>query len=315
MPHIMILIFFIALSMGIIALTLFIIRYQNRKEPSIKYFLIFFLIITARILFNTIFLYIELNFSLQNRTELALFYAAKEMTFILVFIIPFIFHSLLSVPFIKPGNIILIGIIILVFILQSSAFIQFPLGNSVIYFVPDNNFLNILLLIIMVYPPVLVLIYYHKLKSIEIKQNIKLFTLFYIIFIVFDSITSWQLYNIPNRNSYLNQLPLNWLNLIFYFLWNLLLLIYSIKPLISAYPVLTFFQPNESIMEKYGITAQERNIINCLAKGHNNLKIAEENFISVNTVKKHIRNIYQKMNIKNRVELLNLTGLNKSQNQ
>lgn len=53
-----------------------------------------------------------------------------------------------------------------------------------------------------------------------------------------------------------------------------------------------------------GISDREKEIIMFMSKGLSNKRIAEELFISVNTVKTHVRNIFKKMNAKSRFELM-----------
>ena len=43
-------------------------------------------------------------------------------------------------------------------------------------------------------------------------------------------------------------------------------------------------------------------------EGYNNPEIAEELYISRNTVKKHIQSIYEKMGVSNRMELVHLVN-------
>lgn len=57
-------------------------------------------------------------------------------------------------------------------------------------------------------------------------------------------------------------------------------------------------------MEQFGLTKKESDILDLLVKGYNNKEICDKMVISSNTVKKHILNIYRKLNIKNRVQLL-----------
>lgn len=52
------------------------------------------------------------------------------------------------------------------------------------------------------------------------------------------------------------------------------------------------------------LSKQERNIKNLIISGKSNKEIARELFISLNTVKTHITNIYNKLNISNRKELI-----------
>jgi len=56
--------------------------------------------------------------------------------------------------------------------------------------------------------------------------------------------------------------------------------------------------------EKYGITAREGEIIRLLIEGKDNKAITGELFISDHTVKNHIHHVYQKLGIKNRVQLI-----------
>lgn len=55
--------------------------------------------------------------------------------------------------------------------------------------------------------------------------------------------------------------------------------------------------------EHYNLTKRESMILRRLMQGHNNNQISEELQISVNTLKKHVLNIYRKLNINNRVQL------------
>ena|SRR3972149_930977 len=54
------------------------------------------------------------------------------------------------------------------------------------------------------------------------------------------------------------------------------------------------------------LTHREKEIITLIVKGDNNKKIAKELFISEPTVKTHLHNIFRKLNVKNRLQLLNI---------
>jgi DNA-binding NarL/FixJ family response regulator len=62
----------------------------------------------------------------------------------------------------------------------------------------------------------------------------------------------------------------------------------------------------DDIEKRHGLslTKMEFKIIELIWQGRSNQKIAEELFISVNTVKSHIKNIFGKFEVKNRSELL-----------
>ena len=73
-----------------------------------------------------------------------------------------------------------------------------------------------------------------------------------------------------------------------------------------------YVDSGDEILKCFGITGREREIIHLLLKGFNNKQICEKLFISLNTVKTHIYSIYQKTNVKNRMELANLINEKKS---
>lgn len=60
------------------------------------------------------------------------------------------------------------------------------------------------------------------------------------------------------------------------------------------------------ITEKYELTKREHTILQLLMQGKDNHTICEELSISVNTLKKHILNIYRKLGIRNRVQMFKM---------
>jgi LuxR family maltose regulon positive regulatory protein len=53
-----------------------------------------------------------------------------------------------------------------------------------------------------------------------------------------------------------------------------------------------------------GLSQREKEIFEALLKGLPYKEIADQHFISVNTVKTHAKKIYSKLSMKNRIELL-----------
>jgi len=83
-------------------------------------------------------------------------------------------------------------------------------------------------------------------------------------------------------------------------------LIRSIKNLDKANDTLIDTDLPENIYMKYNVTLREREIIELLLAGLLNKEISVRLHISKRTVEFHIYNIYNKFNVKNRLELLNL---------
>lgn len=67
---------------------------------------------------------------------------------------------------------------------------------------------------------------------------------------------------------------------------------------------LIWFTPAIYLFDQYGISKREIEVIRLLLKGHSNREIGEKLFISLSTVKSHIYSIYQKMNIRSRMQLM-----------
>ncbi len=71
----------------------------------------------------------------------------------------------------------------------------------------------------------------------------------------------------------------------------------------------------QALKDKFSLSDREVEVTELLAKGMTNEGISENLFISINTVKSHIKSIYGKLNVSNRLQLLNLLGsVKKSRN-
>jgi len=60
---------------------------------------------------------------------------------------------------------------------------------------------------------------------------------------------------------------------------------------------------NKNYISEFNLSKKENEILNLIVQNKRNKEIASELFISVNTVKFHIKNIYRKLNIKNRKQI------------
>jgi ATP/maltotriose-dependent transcriptional regulator MalT len=61
---------------------------------------------------------------------------------------------------------------------------------------------------------------------------------------------------------------------------------------------------SQAFLSRYGITEREREIILKVIEGKSNADIASELFISLATVKTHLHNIYTKIGVESRFDLL-----------
>jgi len=60
--------------------------------------------------------------------------------------------------------------------------------------------------------------------------------------------------------------------------------------------------PDVSLISKLELTKRELEILNLLAQGHSNQEIAATLFVSLSTVKTHNQNLFQKLDVKRRIQ-------------
>jgi len=98
----------------------------------------------------------------------------------------------------------------------------------------------------------------------------------------------------PNRGFLYSSIP--------YALYGVFLIVHFLRYPISA--PLRSDEISAEFLSKYGITEREREIITKVMQGKSNEDIARELFISLATVKTHLYNIYKKVGIDSRYDLL-----------
>jgi len=64
-----------------------------------------------------------------------------------------------------------------------------------------------------------------------------------------------------------------------------------------AQKVFQFFRQKENRQDEFNLTAREKEILELLVKGNSYKMIADKCFVSIDTVKKHLQNIYHKLHV------------------
>ena len=67
----------------------------------------------------------------------------------------------------------------------------------------------------------------------------------------------------------------------------------------------TFQHQHSEVKEQAGLTKRELELVNLLSKGYRYKEIAGQLFISIETVRKHINNIYSKLHVQSRMDAVN----------
>jgi DNA-binding CsgD family transcriptional regulator len=90
-----------------------------------------------------------------------------------------------------------------------------------------------------------------------------------------------------------------------YALYGVFLIVYFLEsPVPAPLASLAMEDLPEAFLTRYGITGREREIILKVVQGKSNADIAAELFISLATVKTHLHNIYKKIGVDSRYDLL-----------
>jgi two-component system, NarL family, response regulator LiaR len=62
------------------------------------------------------------------------------------------------------------------------------------------------------------------------------------------------------------------------------------------------FVLNTSLASQLELSKRELEILNLLAQGHSNQEIAAKLFVSISTIKTHLQNIFEKLDVKRRIQ-------------
>jgi DNA-binding CsgD family transcriptional regulator len=159
----------------------------------------------------------------------------------------------------------------------------------------------IAILIILSLTFIKVLFFTRGLSDKDKQKAAKTFGFIYLLCFIFYMITLIY-FSDPYSGTFFEHFLLFSLNLppLFYLKWFL-------KKYYLDHPLQLDKEPNwGSVFSKYKISNREGEIMRLLLEGKSNKDIEDELFISIKTVKNHIFHIYQKLKVKNRVQLVNL---------
>ena len=73
--------------------------------------------------------------------------------------------------------------------------------------------------------------------------------------------------------------------------------------------VMAFQQQTPYVDAKDSLSDRENEVLAWLSKGYSYQEIADHLFIAIDTVRTHIRNLYEKLHVRNKKEALRKTGL------
>ncbi len=303
--HWHILYFFITFTTGIFSIGIAAITYFKTKDRLIRNYLFFFLAFTLLVMTDIFFSYMDANFS-ESEENGSLFTLLDSVALIaihlLMFTVPLLMHDIFSVSRPKLRNNIIGVITILSFAVSQVLEIVDVTGKFSEIGMPD-----ILLLVLVMYSFLLGLYLYKTLQDPLRKQYAQKLLIFLVIALA-----------VVLEDSFLNLMPSIYLYPVLY----LVISIISGHHFITHYLHHQGFSENgvdrqstgdgreqiaiESIFKQYGISPREQEVLVLVLQGRRNTEIGKTLYISLSTVKAHIRKIFEKCSVTNRYKLIAL---------
>ena len=307
MKHIIPFYLLLCVTGGIAALILLYIVYRKNPRRDLLFFNLFFSAMTLDIFINLILMYRSLNitevFTLQ---DYLLTLISMPLSFVMFTAFPMAVHRILEVSGEKLRNRILIVLNAIVYLIP-----YFPAGTSYdteagaltmgpLFFVIGSS-----QLLIIIYSAALLLFGFRRIGNKTIRRFLMLGGILTLIFIpgFFHDIT----YSMGK--SIMDIFPIEIIIFPFYyFILAALVIVYTGKYFITITQLennvhLSAEKLNE-ISGKFGLTEREREVFPLIVEGLGNKQIAGRLCISTKTVSNHIYNMYRKLSINSRYELL-----------
>lgn len=297
MEHFIVLYNFLALTIGIVFLCFAFYIHQKESDSRIKSFIYFYSTFSIIAVIELLAVYIKTNcFPDEVKLYAIVRYLGNPVGLLLLFFsFPYFIHTLVSAKNTKIKNTIfgVTAIILLIVNYSISLFSEFEATNYLRILSKDFIFIAMIL-----YCFIQTFMYFNKLTD---KKEKRFFLRFVVLFGLF----------IPGivLDTFLTSFPTFKAFPVIYVVTGFLFIKYlysntEVNRDLSQFKLIEI--PFSRLENQFGLTFREIEIIKFVADGLTNNKIAEELFISVNTVKSHLRNSYQKLEVTNRIELINL---------
>lgn len=296
MEHFRILYHFVTSCLGISFLVVSLYLLKRGEDSKLKYFVYFYSSFTMIAVFEFFAVYVKTNcFTEYTKLYEIIRYLSNPVGLLLIiYTFPLFVNSLIYIKSPKNQNI-LFGILAIILLITNYSISLFSSEES-------TNYIRIITkdsIFIMVIFYVLIKLFIHSKKA-EVKdktfftKTVWLFALFIPGIIIDTFFTSFpQIKIFP----------------VIYVITG----VFFVKYYFDGFEkgkntgAVQFTEISYHELEKqYGLTSRESETLKYIVMGYSNKKIADELFISINTVKSHIRNSYQKLEISNRIELINL---------
>lgn len=286
--------FIVTFLIGFVSLGLGVFFYFNQKDEIVRNYNYFYFAFTAVMILNFVSSYMRTNISDYKGAFYYILLYLENPFFLslMIFVLPYFFHSFLNVENNKKRNIIFILLAVVTLALHNGLmFIEKQVG-SVPYLALFKNIVFVIVLIYIWY----LLLTSKGLDERKTKFVEKLSIVFFLVILV-----------IVNDIFLLDTTGIKFFPVL-YAVLGLAFIRFFYKEGSGHSKIKNGRRDfdKEEFASKYNLSKREMEVINLLNEGKSYREISEELFISLNTVKTHIRNIYPKLDVSSRHEIVNL---------
>lgn len=309
MKHIVFFVHVISFMFGCVTIALSLLSYLKYKSRLVKYFTLFLISMLAILMERTITYYQLVSVLDGEYLSVILWVVSCLGSGLLLYALPLFTYELLQMKVSERRKTIFS-------LLAFLPIISLVLYYTLPYKIMVLNIINLIIFITLLYCLSLGIILIKSVKLPQIRKVIKTFLIIFGLWLPL-MFMDFRLQTVP---AFQRVFPYGLLSLpIFYLAWNSLTLYFGyryldvfVNSLVDKVPtdlseeIIEEDALENAFFERYKFTNREREVIQLLVKGYSYKMISEELVISFTTARTHVYNIYQKANVKNKIELTNL---------
>ena len=307
MAHAMIWYYFFCFSVGIGAIILFFISYLKYHIALLRYYIVFMVLFSVYLITNLTSVYfITILHDRDVHIYIIIFVVFFLWYSFFLYFMPAFFHFLVERNYSRKKKMIFVS---LSFINLFMMIVTFLIKK-----VPDDiySMLKFELQVVDSWVFIAILFYligfmglnFRKIENELIRDILKKILLLTLIFVpgfILD-VFNYQLQFVWKI------LPVGFdFTILYYFVWNSISIYWIGRFFLTKFEIAAVNRLPESFAVKFGITNREKEVIVLFVQGSSYQEICSRLFISMNTVRSHIFNVYQKTGVNNRTELKDLT--------